>query len=290
MHHKGKGLPILDAHIHLDPSGRPKEAVRSFIERGGTHLLIVHKPYHHFKENDPEDSISSFGTTLEMTEIARDEGVEAWCVVGPYPGEMPGLVKKIGTENALDLMKDSVKRALYLVKKGKALGIGEVGRVHFPVDDRIQEKCDEVLMEALRGSAELGCPVILHTESFHSNPDLMKHLSAMADEAGAQKERIIKHYSGRDLLPSESRCGLSISLQCRRENLNEGLLKKADFLLETDYIDDPNRPNVVMPPDTVPKKIRWAYNKGILRETEHRRLMIDIPRRVLGMDTAPDDL
>ncbi|MEA3558013.1 MAG: TatD family hydrolase [Candidatus Thermoplasmatota archaeon] len=278
------GLPILDAHIHLDPKGRPREAVRSFIERGGTHLVVVHKPYGHININGIKDQLEAFSTTLEMTELARDEGAIAWCFVGPYPGELPHLVELMGFQDAVNLMSDSLDEAARLVKQGKALGIGEIGRVHFPVEERIQNACDEILRKAFKKASILNCPIILHTESYHSNPGLMTHLSGMIERSGADKKMMIKHYSGKDLLNPDDRCGLSISLQCRRENLSEGLKQKADFLLETDYIDDLKRPNVVMPPDTVPKKMIWAYNKGIIDETEHHRLMIDLPKRILGVD------
>ena len=58
--------------------------------------------------------------------------------------------------------------------------------------------------------------------------------------------------------------------------------------IEVDYIDESERPDVVMPPDTVPKKITWAYRKGIIDRDIHRRLMVDIPRDVLGIDTLED--
>lgn len=286
MSGSGINLPILDAHIHLDPNGRPREAVRSFLERGGTHLMIVHKPYHSIKVTDIDKQIESFETTIEMKELAEEEGAVAWAFVGPYPGELPRLIETIGSDEAYTLMKDSITEAVRMVKGRKALGLGEIGRVHFPVSKEIQDICDEILLIAFTEASSLECPVILHTESFHSNPDLMCHLSDIAEESGCLKKSIIKHYSGRDLLSTEVRHGISISMQCRKNDLKEGLSMKADFLLETDYIDDPRRPNVVMPPDTVPKKIKWAYATGILDEAEHERLMVDLPRDILGVNTS----
>ncbi len=279
-----EGLPVLDAHIHLDPMGEPERAVKRFLDSGGTHLLIIHKPYHHLETVDLDGYDRSFNVTIDMCRLANEIGAKAWCVIGPYPGELPYLVEKLGPEKAERLHMEALSRALLKVEEGKALGIGEMGRVHFPVKKEVQDSCDRILEIAFRSASDLDCPVVLHTESYHSNPDLMEHLAAIIDRSGMKRHRVIKHYSGPDLIDPSRNKGISVSLQCRRENLKAMLETDNDHLLETDYIDDRERPNVVMPPDTVPKKIKWAYQQDILDASRHERLMVDLPRKVLGVE------
>ena len=279
-----EGLPVLDAHLHLDPKGENRLAVRKFLDQGGTHLIIVHKPYHHIPVRNIEDYRMSFETTIRMTELARKEGAGAWCFVGPYPGELPKLATELGRREAVELQMDAVEEAFALVEEGRALGTGEVGRIHFDVEEEKQKACDEILYKVLRGARSLDCPVVLHTESYHSNPDLMDHISLIADRASFPREMVIKHYSGPDLIEPDRNLGISLSLQCRREALRILLGSEHDHLLETDYIDDPSRPNVVMPPETVPKKIQWAYRQGLIDQDRHARLMIDLPAKVLKID------
>lgn len=283
-----KGLPVLDAHIHLDPKGTPVEAVTRFKEAGGSHLIVVHKPYHHLSETTSEEYERSFQTTIEMCDLARRNDILAWCVVGPYPGSLPYLAKKVGLEEAESIQMTALETAFDLVDEGTVLGIGEVGRVHFRVDDETQNACDRILKKAMTGASVRTCPVILHTESHGDNPDLYRHIAELADLAGLPRHRVVKHYSGWEGAVPEIGLGISISMQARKKNIEVALEKGLDFLLETDYIDEKERPDVVMPPDTVPKKISWAYRKGIIDREIHLRLMVDIPRDVLGIETKED--
>lgn len=281
-----EGLAVLDAHIHLDPAGDPKGAVQRFLKAGGSHLLIIHKPYHHIKENSIEAYRRSFDVTLKMRDLAIENGAEAECVIGPYPGSLPHLVKDMGLEEASNLQMEALDHAFSLVDEGKALGIGEVGRIHFPVEDEIQIRSDSIMEASMQGAAQRNCPVILHTDSPGTNPDLFRHIVNISDRSGMDRKKVVKHYSGWEAAEPSVGLGISISMQARKNNMEQALKRNLDFLLETDFIDDPNRPNVVMPPDTVPKKIRWAYKRGFLTKEKHEKLMVDLPEKVLGMETG----
>lgn len=283
-----RGLPVLDAHIHLDPYGSPVEAVNHFRKAGGTHLLIIHKPYHHLKELSVEDHRRSFDTTVEMCELANRNGVKAWCVVGPYPGNLPHLAKEVGDQKAEEIHLQSLEIAFEMFDEGLTVGVGEIGRIHYQADEKYQRSCDRILETAMSEASGRGCPVILHTESPRDNPNLFKHIAKMADATNLQRKKVVKHYSGWEAADPDVGMGLSVSMQARRNNIENALYRGLDFLLETDYIDDKKRPNVVMPPDTVPKKIGWAYRKDILTEDFHHRLMIEVPMEVLGINTQKD--
>ena len=280
-------LPILDSHIHLDPAGNPETAVRRFTAEGGTHLIVIHKPYDDLPISTLEDYRRAFNRTLLMARKAEGWGVKSWAVLGPYPVELMELSKRMGLEEARKLQMSSVDLALEMVENGEALGLGEIGRIHFPVSNEIQNCCDEILLYALRGCKDLNCPAILHTESLDENGELMDHLASIADRAGIDRKRVIKHYSNGGMCDPMINLGLSVSVLSHSRNLRSALETGNDFLLETDYIDSPDRPNVVLPPDMVPKKIKWAYRASILDEKKHSRLMIDHPKRVLGIETDP---
>jgi predicted urease superfamily metal-dependent hydrolase len=51
-------------------------------------------------------------------------------------------------------------------------------------------------------------------------------------------------------------------------------------MLETDYIDEPTRPNVVMPCDTVPKRVKGLLANGDLTEAEAISIGETWPRRL----------
>lgn len=278
-------IPILDSHIHLDPGGDPENAVKRFLSGGGTHLVVVHKPYHDIEIKNIQDYERSFRRTLKMSELANNLGAKAQAVIGPYPVELVKLSEKMGLENAKNLQIEALDTALEMVDEGEALGLGEIGRVHFPVDATIQNACDEILTYAFKGCRVRRCPAILHTESPERNQDLMKHLFDLVRKAGADPVRVVKHFSQGKLTDPDLNKGLSVSILAHKKNLKYALCRDNDFLMETDYIDSLERPDVVLPPDMVPKKIRWAYRASMIDEEKHFRLMVDHPLKVLGFDT-----
>jgi TatD-related deoxyribonuclease len=55
------------------------------------------------------------------------------------------------------------------------------------------------------------------------------------------------------------------------------------FLMETDFVDDPDRPGAVMGPKTVPRRVRWMQAEGY--DDAVRNAHVETPKRVYGVDT-----
>jgi TatD-related deoxyribonuclease len=53
--------------------------------------------------------------------------------------------------------------------------------------------------------------------------------------------------------------------------------------METDFIDDPDRPGAVLGPKTVPKRVEWLVEEGY--EDAMSRAHVETPARVYGIDT-----
>lgn len=278
--------PVLDAHMHLDPRGSNRMAVRSFLKEGGTHLIIIHKPYREVDTVSPEDHARSFDITEGLTAQAREEGAKAWCVIGPYPGDLPVLARRLGLERAVSVQSAALREAASRVGDGLVIGLGEIGRVHFPTGPEVLEACDVLLLEALSLCRDLDCCAVLHTDSPRDNPGLMAHLGGICDEARFPRFMAVKHYSSGDMADPASNRGLTPSVLATRSNLAVAISKHAPFLMETDYIDEPDRPNVVLPPDTVPKKVKWMRGRGILDDELQNGIMVDLPARALKVEIS----
>jgi TatD-related deoxyribonuclease len=54
-------------------------------------------------------------------------------------------------------------------------------------------------------------------------------------------------------------------------------------MMETDFIDDPDRPGAVLGPKTVPKRSRWLREQGYEEALE--RAHVRTPQQVYGIDT-----
>lgn len=274
-------LPILDNHVHLHPQGHNVEAVKEFAKAGGTHLILSHLPYEEVRVRSAEDFSLSYEITLKMAQRCRSEttvGVDV--TVGPYPVLLIHIAEKQGLDKAIEIMKAGMELAQRLVLDGKAIGIGEIGRPHFPVPQEINEASNQIMSYGMQLAKEAGCPVVLHTES--ATPENMREFAEMADRVGLQRSKVVKHYSPPLVLEAEN-SGLFPSVLAKKEFTQEALAKGSRFLLETDYLDDLRRPGAVLSITTVPKRTISLLQSGQMTEEQAYRIHVDNPLKVYGI-------
>jgi TatD-related deoxyribonuclease len=270
--------PVLDDHLHLDPdNGRGLDAVRDFRRLGGTHLLVVNKPSWHLgvEAEDSEDFRTVFDRTLEIVADADDllPG-RAWPVLGVHPGLISRLVdgRGVAPDDARDLMRAGLDAAAEYVRDGRALAL-KSGRPHYDTTDAVWDASNAVLRHALALGADADCAVQLHTEA---SEDLTE-IAEWAETRGLSARKVVKHYAGPTL------AGPTPSVMCRKEWLREAAAGDEPFLMETDFVDDPDRPGAVMGPKTVPRRVRLLLDEGY--DDAVRRAHVETPADVYGIDT-----
>jgi TatD-related deoxyribonuclease len=269
--------PVLDDHLHLDPeAGRGVEAVEEFRRLGGTHLLVVNRPSWHLAVavEAGEDFRAVFEPTLDLVARADDAlPGRAWPVLGVHPGLVSRLVDRgMAPDAAADLMCAGLDVAAEYVREGRALAL-KSGRPHYDVSEEVWAASNDVLRHALSLGAARDCAVQLHTEE---SEDLTE-IAAWAREREMDPERVVKHYAGERL------AGPTPSVMCRKEWLRAHAERGDPFLMETDYLDDPDRPGAVMGPKTVPRRTRWLLAEGY--DDAVRRAHVTTPAAVYGIDT-----
>jgi len=270
--------PVLDNHLHLDPDrGRGLDAVEDFVRLGGTHLLVVNKPSWHLV-GTPE-STADFRDTFEITVDVVDAATEilpgrAWPVLGVHPGLVSRLVEDRGFAPgaARDLMCEGLECAAEFVREGRALAL-KSGRPHYEVTDAVWAASNEVMRHAFALGADLDCAVQLHTEATEDLSDV----AGWAAERGLPGHRVVKHYASGRL------AGPTPSVMCDEERLAVAADAGEPFLMETDFVDDPDRPGAVLGPKTVPRRVRWLLEQG--HDAAVERAHVETPRRVYGIDT-----
>ena len=269
--------PILDNHLHLDPvNGRGAEAAAEFADAGGTHLLVLNKPSWYFV--DDVDGVEAFRETFEITcEVVEDATEEldgrAWPVLGVHPALISRLVEDGYTPaEARDLMQSGLEVAAEFVADGPALAI-KSGRPHYEVDDDVWAASNGVMRYAFELGSETGCAVQLHTEGGED----FEEVAEWAEDRGLPRERVVKHYSGG---PVE---GPIPSVIANKDALEAAASEDGPFMMETDFLDDPDRPGAVLGPKTVPRRVRWLREEGY--EEAMRTAHVDTPARVYGIDT-----
>ncbi|MFC7233879.1 TatD family hydrolase [Halosegnis marinus] len=269
--------PVLDDHLHLDPvNGRGAEAAAEFARSGGTHLLVLNKPSWSLvgDVSDASGFREAFDLTVEVTAEADDElPGRAWPVLGVHPALISKLTERgYDPDGAADLMKAGLDAAAEYVADGPALAV-KSGRPHYDVDDDVWAASNEVMRHAFALGAEVGCPVQLHTEGGED----FSEVATWAEAEGLPAGQVVKHYSEG---PVE---GPVPSVIARKEPLRAAAESGEPFLMETDFIDDPDRPGAVLGPKTVPRRVEWLREEGY--DEAVRRAHVETPAAVYGIDT-----
>jgi Predicted metal-dependent hydrolase (urease superfamily) len=271
-----ENIPIYDNHIHMSPSGRNVEALLEFQASGGTGLTLVTLPYKEVVIRSGEDFRTSYEVTFSLADAAIERtDLQINIAVGPYPILLLPLAEHYGLEKAEEIMMDGMKYAAKAVAEGRAQAIGEIGRPHFDVPQETIDSSNRILLRGMEYARELDCPVIIHCESGATETN--RSLSEMAKKAGLDPGLVIKH-SSPPFVTEEEVHGVMPSIPASKKNIQEALGKGTDrFMLETDYIDDPEKPGAVMSVNTVPNKIRSFMASGALSEEAVFRICKDIP-------------
>ena len=269
--------PVLDNHCHLDPEhGRGLDAVEEFADAGGTHLLVVNKPSWQLGV-EPEtgaDFRPVFETTIAIAERASEVLCgRAWPVLGVHPALVSKLIDERGLSpgEARELMIAGLEEAAECVADGRALAL-KSGRPHYEVSDAVWEASNAMMKRAFELGAEVDCAVQLHTES---SEDLTE-IAEWATDRGLEPDRVVKHFAGGTLR------GPTPSVIARKDELAVAAERGAPFFMETDFLDDPDRPGAVLGLKTVPRRVRWLAEEGY--EAAIRNAHVETPKAVYGID------
>ena len=249
--------PIVDQHIHLDRSGHFLSAAEEFSLAGGTGMMLVHKPA--IRGNLPTDLDgyrSAYADTLSMAEEVRSSvGLEVGVVLGPHPVVWERQIESLGHEKSTELHLEAVGLALEHIEAGEANCLGEVGRPHYPVDDDTWASATDLLLEIMSMASSSKCSIQLHVES--NGEATCRELAGMCDKTGLPRERAIRHYAPPDV-SVEFTHGMAATVSVGQGSI-EGLastasLHSSPWGMETDFLDDSDRPGAVLGPKTIPKR------------------------------------
>jgi TatD-related deoxyribonuclease len=271
---------IFDNHLHLRRDGRYLEAVKDFIRTGGTHFVLCQYPMVHQVIKDKTYK-NVFQQTVDMAEeIQQQLDITVYTTVGPYPVDYLPLKEKLGGEKAMELMKKGMEIAAQFCLDGKSIGIGEIGRPHFPVDQEIMEESNTILSYGMKQAKQVDVPVILHTES--TTPAQCKELVEMGKKVGLSADKIVKHFSPPFILQEEN-SGLMPSVLANKKNIRKAIKKGTRFMMETDYIDDPKRPGAVLGPKTVPRRTFELLEKELASKEDLIKIHKENPEKTYGI-------
>ena len=289
---KGRWVgPIWDTHIHLDLQARGLSAAQDFSNAGGTHICLVHKPTFSTALPDSIERVDiAYRKTLDLADqVRRKIGLDVRVVLGPHPVVWEKQIHTLGMETSTQLHLDSVELALNYCAEGKAVALGEVGRPHYSVSEEIWSAANTQLETVMRMASQASVPIQLHAEDNGAETNV--ELANICDRAGLSRSCAVHHYASANVSDTFTH-GLSSSVSMAKNSVSD-LLKTfrqctTTWTMETDYLDDPNRPGAVLGPKTVPKRTQQLVGEllQIMTQNEAEELLMHVhsiwPSRLYG--------
>ncbi len=278
-------LPILDNHMHLNPSGRCLSAVREFARAGGTHIVLVSLPPWSLgiEVSAPDDYRQVFDKVLKIARRAEEaEKVKVFVVLGVHPAELTKYYGRLGLPRAVEIMKGGLEVACEYVEKGLAVGL-KSGRPHYEVEPKLWEASNDIMRHSFELAKDAGCPVQLHTES--ATGEVLGEIAGMARNAGLASDKVIKHFAPPMVRVCEEK-GIFPSVLAGEDAIQKALGEGTRFMMETDYIDDLQRPGSVLGPKTVPKRTKQLLPEW--GEEVFWKIHKENPEKVYGVEIGID--
>ena len=266
-------VPIADAHMHLTMNGIGVDTfIRRFRSVNGWFVALVSLPPHHYGlEETIEGFIKSLNIHVEICRKLRSEGIRTYCIAGLHPAFIDRLSRHLKVDEVIKYIDEALKVLEKLIRKGYIDGLGEFGRPHYKSLPIAFTLNDIALIEALRIARDYDVVIHLHLED--SGLATVLSIKKFIDLIGIKNEKkVVLHHSSLKTSEIALKYLLSSTVTGRYEMLSrlvssKELIKSHRILIESDYIDDPKRPGVVMYPweiaQAVEKVIQDFGNEAI---------------------------
>jgi len=272
---------IFDNHLHLRRDGRFLDAVYDFKKAGGTHFVLCQYPMVDLVIKNKSYK-QCYNKTIKMADEIRSKiDIGVFVTVGPYPVDYLKLSEYFGRNETINIMKRGMDEAAGLCEENLVIAIGEIGRPHFPVSETITEDSNEILLYGMSKARDVSVPVVLHTES--TTADTCKEFVEMGKKVGLSADKIVKHYSPA-LIEENENFGLMPSVLASKKNIYAAVKKGTRFMMETDYIDDLNRPGAVLGPKTIPKITKNLIDNRLITEDQSQMIHKENPEKTYNIN------
>lgn len=277
---------IADGHAHVTPHGMGGEILgKKFRESGGWFIALVSLPPHHYGfENNLEGIRKSFHAHINECRKVRESGLEVACIAGLHPALIDNMLKSVGpskTDKVLDIAYAAIEDLRKLRTEGLIDGFGEFGRPHYRtlpesviVNDLLMHRVFEVVKD-------YGGVIHLHLEQ--GGAATVWSVDAMAKCVGIEKTRILFHHASIGVALEAQKVGYYSTIMGKEKVLSRAAEVGLEYFIpESDYIDDPKRPGVVMYPWEIAGEVKKLRNSSMI-ERLLNKVMIDNVVRLYGV-------
>ncbi len=253
-----------------------REIARKFKSAGGWFIAIVGLPPTHYGlDLTWSGFVKSFDIVISECKHVAGEGLEHACIVGFHPAEVDKLANKKGLkiEEVIDLGYRIIDYVAKLSKKGLVHGIGEVGRPHYKTDPKFVVASELIMDYALAIAKDLDLVVHLHLEQggLATAMDIKERLRKI----GIPKDKVLLHHTRPGTLEHVIDYGLIPSVPGLYPVLKICAKYPPKYMVESDFIDDPKRPGVVIEPWNMIENQIKILNEGHVGEEYLWKINVD---------------
>ena len=282
-------VPIADAHAHASPLGLGAFRIsKKFGEHGGWFIALVSLPPQHYGlPQTLEGAIKAIELHVRQCDEARRAGVKVACIAGIHPAFIDHLIKRSGgsASNVVSFVRENVIELLArMIDEGKLQGVGEFGRPHYKSIPESFAANDALLLTALEIIRDHGGVLHLHLEQ--GGQITVESVETMVNSIGIRNTKsVILHHSSTGMALHACKKGLSATIVGRSEPLAQA--KRLGALCvgaESDYIDDPKRPGVVMYPWEIAEAVNQLLSSDAGLQEFLYKVMVDNISNVYGVE------
>ncbi|MBE9390779.1 TatD family hydrolase [Fervidicoccus fontis] len=274
-------LTFSDAHSHCNPvrGMGAKRISEAFAREGGWFIAFIMLPSWDYGGEVLFD-LEGYRKLVEIhskdCREAKIPGLEVKCFAGFHPAEIDKLIES--GKNPAEVLSYSLSIAEMLGKacsEGKIDGIGEVGRMHYKVQVHSALIAQRALEAFATVARDRDCPLQLHLEQIPGFT--AESIEELIEKVGLKRDKVIIHHSTISVSKEARERGIWSTVLGKKELLSPLLEERGLelLLLESDFIDDPQRPGKVIYPWEIGRSLSSMVEEGKLSSNEAEKIAID---------------
>ncbi len=259
---------------------------KKFKESGGWFIALVSLPPHHYGyENNLEGIRKSFQAHIKECSKVRKSGVEVACIAGLHPALIDSMLRSIGlskTNKVLDITYSALEDLRKLRAEGLIDGFGEFGRPHYRTLPESVIVNELLMREVFELVKDYGGIIHLHLEQ--GGIATVLSVDAMVKCVGIEQSNVIFHHASINVALEAQKLGYYSTIIGKGKVLSRAAEVGLEYFIpESDYIDDPKRPGVVMYPWEIAEEVKKLRKSSRIEELL-TKAMIDNVVRLYGVE------
>ncbi len=276
-----------DAHTHSNPiKGKGMKAIApKFKEVGGWYMSVVGlSPWHYSLEPTLEGYERSLELVLKEKKVVEENGLKSKAFFGFHPADVDKLMGLEGMtpDKVLEFGMNVMDLVEKRVKSGELDGIGEVGRQHYKTMPTHIVIANMIMDRALEIAKDYDIPIHLHLEQggVVTALDIKKRIERL----GLDWKKVIIHHARGKSLEAAVKEGLRATVPGVLGSLERAVKLEPKYMVESDHIDDPKRPGVVIYPWEMVKNQLVLLERGLVDEEYLTRINVDNVVETFGVE------